>query len=316
MSDLSSRDEEEEGPLQMAFGTACFPHPDKADKGGEDSFFACPATRSFGVADGVGGFAEMGVDPGVFARKLLEFAHEGIQAAPAGAEADLEDSLMQAAARLNEERHQGGCTALLGQVTDETLAVLNLGDSGVMLLRPAWRSRRGSNQMLLWPRVFFRSSDQTHHFNCPYQLTGNSERIEVPDLFHIRVRSGDIVVAATDGVFDNLFDHVIQGIVARHLSEAWRTGGAVQPHLEGLATTIAEEALEICKQDSTQDHITPFAIQASSEGITYRGGKLDDITVVVGLVCHQDVTSEQPPADPEAGGQRWDEFLSNFHREA
>jgi hypothetical protein len=35
---------------------------------------------------------------------------------------------------------------------------------------------------------------------------------------------------------------------------------------------------------SRQDIITPFALAAHSEGLSFRGGKLDDTTVVVGLV--------------------------------
>ena len=34
----------------------------------------------------------------------------------------------------------------------------------------------------------------------------------------------------------------------------------------------------------SQDIITPFALAAHSEGLSFRGGKLDDTTVVVGLV--------------------------------
>lgn len=33
-----------------------------------------------------------------------------------------------------------------------------------------------------------------------------------------------------------------------------------------------------------KDIITPFALAAHSEGLSFRGGKLDDTTVVVGLV--------------------------------
>ena len=90
------------------------------------------------------------------------------------------------------------------------VGILNLGDSGVMLLRPALRTPPSSDQPLLFPRVIFRSSDQTHYFNCPYQLGSGSALVEAPDYIRIRVRAGDIVVAATDGVFDNLFDHQVR----------------------------------------------------------------------------------------------------------
>lgn len=46
------------------------------EKGGEDGYFAAPDSRSFGVADGVGGWADDGVDPGLFARRLLSLCLE------------------------------------------------------------------------------------------------------------------------------------------------------------------------------------------------------------------------------------------------
>ncbi|CAE7229844.1 unnamed protein product [Symbiodinium natans] len=122
------------------------------------------------------------------------------------------------------------------------MGILNLGDSGAMLLRPALRTPPGSDQPLLFPRVVFRSSDQTHYFNCPYQLGSGSLPVEAPDFIRVRVRTGDLVVAATDGVFDNLFDHQVQAIVAQQLAKAWSVGAPVTPHLSGLATSIAKQA--------------------------------------------------------------------------
>merc|ERR1719390_219013 len=91
---------------------------------------------------------------------------------------------------LHTEEIQGGSTALLGQLNDSTLTILNLGDSGAILLRPALRTPPGSDQPLLFPRVVFRSSDQTHYFNCPYQLGSSSAPVEVPDFVRVRVRTG------------------------------------------------------------------------------------------------------------------------------
>ncbi|CAE7460720.1 unnamed protein product, partial [Symbiodinium sp. CCMP2456] len=59
----------------------------------------------------------------------------------------------------------------------------------------------------------------------------------------------------------------------------------VTPHLSGLATSIAKQAQRIGQQEDNKDIITPFALAAHSEGLSFRGGKLDDTTVVVGLVC-------------------------------
>ena len=44
------------------------PHPEKQSKGGEDAFYAEDGVLS--VADGVGGWVEVGVDPANYSRKL------------------------------------------------------------------------------------------------------------------------------------------------------------------------------------------------------------------------------------------------------
>ena len=49
------------------------PHPAKTAKGGEDAWFIKPDVKGggvIGVADGVGGFGDQGVDPGLYARVL------------------------------------------------------------------------------------------------------------------------------------------------------------------------------------------------------------------------------------------------------
>lgn len=51
-------------------GAHMIPHPEKAYKGGEDAMFA--SENVLVVADGVGGWADQGVDPGLYSKKLCE----------------------------------------------------------------------------------------------------------------------------------------------------------------------------------------------------------------------------------------------------
>ena len=51
-------------------GVANLPHDDKVYKGGEDAFTA--SERLIAVADGVGGWANKGVDPGLFSKQLTK----------------------------------------------------------------------------------------------------------------------------------------------------------------------------------------------------------------------------------------------------
>ena len=52
--------------FKVAWGAV--PHPDKAWKGGEDATFA--SNNVLVMADGVSGWSKMGIDSGVYSRKL------------------------------------------------------------------------------------------------------------------------------------------------------------------------------------------------------------------------------------------------------
>jgi protein phosphatase PTC7 len=211
----------------------------------------------------------------------------------------LEAALLQSHNKLRTLEVAGGSTALLGRLSvTGVLTLLNLGDSGVLILRPSQRLAQGRG--VPYPRVIFKSSHQTHHFNCPYQLGSEDPHVEAPDILQVHLRPGDIIVACTDGVFDNLFDHQVQTIVSRWSCrwkcKDWREGAQFVPvpqaELQGLATRIAEEAHFVGQQEDLEDIVTPFVLAAHSEGLAFRGGKLDDTTVVLGLVCEEQHTEE------------------------
>ena len=52
------------------FGSKGIPHPDKVEKGGEDAYSA--SNQLLVVADGVGGWARHGVDPGLYSKELVK----------------------------------------------------------------------------------------------------------------------------------------------------------------------------------------------------------------------------------------------------
>jgi protein phosphatase PTC7 len=279
--------------LHLVFGACGIPHPEKAAKGGEDAFFYDDRSGSFGVADGVGGSASDGVDPGLYSRKMLECCCKA--AASSGGDNGGVREALKVAAR--EQLGIGGSsTLLLGQLENgpgaSALRILNLGDSGALLLRPAPRRFQKGN--LLWPRVVLRSVDQTHYFNCPYQASaddfgGIASHV---DEISTSVREGDILVAATDGVLDNLFDEQIQLAIAQHLGELRAAdASAVQEAIDALAARLAKEANAVGLRQDEKGLRTPFAVAAAQEGYRLDGGKLDDVAVVCGLVR----SGERPP---------------------
>lgn len=51
---------------------------------GDDAYFICGEKQTIGVADGVGGWAKLGVDPGEYARQLMINSFKAILMEPEG----------------------------------------------------------------------------------------------------------------------------------------------------------------------------------------------------------------------------------------
>jgi protein phosphatase PTC7 len=283
--------------LHMMFGSANIPHPEKATTGGEDAFFADDATGAFGVADGVGGSKTLRADPGLFSRELLRHCRRALAAKPH----DLPAAALVAGAGFARNPMGGSSTLFLGQLEppaktsdgDGILRLLNLGDSGGIIFRPS--PRKFQKGTFLWPRIVMRSHDATHFFNCPYQLAADDdfeEQMVGSDTLQTTARSGDIVVAATDGVLDNIFESKIQMHVAHLVIELLNPNPQVcQDAVDRLAKNIAQEAHEIGLREDEENLQTPFMVSAGHEGYHFAGGKLDDVTVVCGVVRSGNHTS-------------------------
>lgn len=70
--------------LKLLSGSCYLPHPDKEVTGGEDAHFICEDEQAIGVADGVGGWADVGVNAGLFARELMSYSVSAIKQEPKG----------------------------------------------------------------------------------------------------------------------------------------------------------------------------------------------------------------------------------------
>lgn len=73
----------------------------------------------------------------------------------------------------------------------------NIGDSGFIVVRKG--------------QIIHRSEEQQHYFNTPFQLSlpppGQNVLSDSPDsaeTLSFPVENGDVILAATDGVFDNV----------------------------------------------------------------------------------------------------------------
>lgn len=226
------------------------PHPDKIDKGGEDSSFISKDKQSFGVADGVGGWIELGIDPSLYSKALMQFCKEKLEY---DENASLSQVLDYAYEETIEEQIRGSTTACICKLNGSTLHTLNIGDSAILIIRNG--------------EVIYRSEEQTHSFNYPYQLGLNCDKTDVAVSVDIDVQPEDIVIVATDGIFDNLFDNDILQIVAKN------------KHQSNLAEILTREAQSVSLSSNV---ITPFSERLADElDNIWDGGKLDDITCIV-----------------------------------
>lgn len=241
-------------------------NPKKLFECGEDAFFTFHNKKlnsfSFGVADGVGGWAESGVDPSEFAWQLMINCKEE-------SEKDVlvpKQILRNAFQKIHKEKQveAGSSTACLATITlndPPNLYLANLGDSGLMIVR--------ENKLL------YKTNEQQHYFNCPYQLSVVPEKMKrrgnIEDTAEkafeakIELKEGDLIVVGTDGLFDNVSHQKICSLTS------------TSEDLKEISKKILLEAEKCAKGEED----TPFSINAKKHGYNYEGGKVDDITIIV-----------------------------------
>jgi len=180
-----------------------------------------------------------------------------------------------AGAQLHFKRPSGGTD---GPATP-LLYVTNLGDSQIMVVRP-------ENQ-----EVIYKTSEQWHWFDCPRQLGTNSPDTprENAVMDKVEIEENDVVLAMSDGVIDNLWEHEIVEKVVNSL-QRWEAGEGGQSTGDRSGGTgggmnfVADELMRAAKviaQDPFAE--SPFMEHAVEEGLAMEGGKLDDISVVAAL---------------------------------
>eukprot|EP01013_Petalomonas_cantuscygni_P032443 TRINITY_DN5898_c0_g2_i2.p1 TRINITY_DN5898_c0_g2~~TRINITY_DN5898_c0_g2_i2.p1 ORF type:complete len:437 (-),score=55.43 TRINITY_DN5898_c0_g2_i2:85-1395(-) len=127
-------------------GEVSAPDPYKL-KGDDASFIHLASGCAFGVSDGVGGWHAHGIDPSRFSDTLMHAAYErtcalwtksqrqGVDVSSVEEFHPL-DILRYASERVASASVGGSATALTATVTHGMLTVANLGDSGLIVIRP------------------------------------------------------------------------------------------------------------------------------------------------------------------------------------
>lgn len=246
---------------------------------GDDAWFIAKqkCVDVLGVADGVGGWHDFGIDPSKFSSNLMKTCKRIVEQELFDTSKPIDNKtpknlLNQSYESLIENKNSlmyaGSSTACIVVFHHDTklLHTANLGDSGFVIIR--------NN------KIIHRSQEQQHYFNSPYQMA--ILPISAYDLISdspqsaltssIELNEGDLIVLATDGLWDNLSDKQL-------LVETSRVN--LVDDLDKAAENIARKAVELANDP---DYLSPFALSARHNGINISGGKPDDITVLLARV--------------------------------
>ncbi|MED6118428.1 hypothetical protein PIB30_002134 [Stylosanthes scabra] len=119
-STSSSNSSEQKAPLgktlKLESGSCYLPHPDKEETGGEDAHFICSEAQAVGLADGVGGWADLGVDAGQYSRELMSNSVAAILGEPKGS---IDPAKVLEKAYLSTKA-KGSSTACIITLTDQS----------------------------------------------------------------------------------------------------------------------------------------------------------------------------------------------------
>lgn len=266
--------------LSFRFGIATIPHPEKVDKGGEDAAFA--HSKALGVFDGVGSWTKQGVDPGLYSAELSQKTANRITSVGCSA------SIALAYAFFTTKTH-GSSTACVVDITNGRLEGINLGDSGLVVIRNG--------------ETVYKTIPLTHGFNRPYQIGRSPEGasgdpLSSGDTIDFTLSVGDVIIMGSDGLWDNVFEPEILRIVTKylcHISQGHKNGRVSSPFTrfvpnqlesrwqKAIATSLARRASKVA---TSTDLDSPFADDLKKMGMVRSGGKLDDITVISAIVVN------------------------------
>lgn len=239
-----------------------------------------------GVADGVGGWADRGVDAGLYSSELMEGARKLVEDF---GETDPRTMLSTA---YDQTTVVGSSTACIATLQESTLRIANLGDSGLLVLRRTIDRDCPQGKIAATWKCVLETEAQQHYFNCPRQLGSESQdRPEDADYYEMDLQDGDLVIMASDGLFDNVSTEVLCDWMDA-VNAASHLDANREDNLSGAILEVAHRLLlntSAVSMHPTAD--TPFATRAKQVGVNFRGGKKDDITVLVGMaVANEDAS--------------------------
>lgn len=253
------------------------PHDKKKFRGGEDA--AQTSDNFLVVADGVGGWAKHGINPGLYSRKLVQTivklgldANKNQEGQEPNEDFSFLFDIVHEANHATAAEHKGSATCTTLQLLSfenkaPMMKTLNVGDSGYSIHR--WNGESFDLRYV--------SKVGQKRFNYPHQLGGNHgddvRSVGMTQTHRDLDPLLDVIIVVSDGVTDNLYPHQYHDDCLTSLPIT---------SLSWVADCIARKAYWLGK-NGTFD--SPFA-QTGRESGYYRGtgGKHDDVTVVVAQI--------------------------------
>lgn len=271
-------------------GVRYLPHPSKEARGGEDACFI--QEYALGVFDGLGSWMRKGIDPAECSRSISKFV-----SLFAKEENDASELALQYAVNKNDK--MGTTTSCVAAIDGESIYGHNVGDSGLLVFRNG--------------AIAYRAPKSSKGFNSPYDI-GRTENGEIVnnigegDVIIFPIELYDVIIMASDGLWDNLFEHEIaQCVLAEevlrgpdredratklptsleNMNECDRRSVQICSNVCGgeVSQCIAEALASQARNAATSKfRRSPFEEEAEKAGLRITGGKMDDITVICAIV--------------------------------
>lgn len=259
-----------------------------------------------GICDGVSGVQALGLSPAQLPvellSKCLQVIEERISRAGTGllpAEGDGQWIIEILKEAYDETTSLGATTALLAALEDgQRLVVANVGDCGLLLLRPVpYQSSRLTSE--------FRTVPLRYDVNRPVQIArlahvSDAEVhlvIQGAAIDTVSCQAGDLLVLGSDGIFDNLKDEDIVQIVEDHCIRASSLENAPgtppsarglrpQPFLESISSTLDRQPPTASQLRIAAEALVDAAIASVTGSFRPEDavGNADDTTALVAAI--------------------------------
>jgi protein phosphatase PTC7 len=295
--------------------------PDLEKEKGEDSYFTLP--HSVGVFDGVGGWRSDGIDVSIFSQTLADASQEYIKNAYSPNDEqhiDLRMALTYAKEVIREKDLTGSSTACMLSLNSKTREanVLNLGDSSMMVLRYDVKREHPIHFMMPFQVLDFNTPAQIGHISKALSKKYEGSQWNSPDDADseiIDIEPNDVILLATDGLWDNVALDDITSVMERHFNplilkdlsqkSVFETEGTLFRAVSDLVSVTLSNSLDKEKPspfshgynenlrkrfvEKYNDYLKeqPDREQLIEDWLSkrmYKGGKPDDITISLSLV--------------------------------